>query len=44
MYPVTPYAGVWIEIADVTNKLGIGTVTPYAGVWIEILFDIYPLF
>ena len=33
---VTPYAGVWIEMAkDVVNN-AIHIVTPYAGVWIEI--------
>ena len=41
---VTPYAGVWIEIAnEEVQKISIA-VTPYAGVWIEInwiLFAIY---
>ena len=33
---VTPYAGVWIEIARVNAAAQCVTVTPYAGVWIEI--------
>ena len=34
--PVTPYAGVWIEIGNV-RIAGVGSfVTPYAGVWIEM--------
>ena len=35
---VTPFTGVWIEIAAglyISNK---PTVTPFTGVWIEILF------
>ena len=33
---VTPYAGVWIEIATLCVKTPKTTVTPYAGVWIEM--------
>ena len=33
---VTPYVGVWIEIANAGNDYGIVSVTPYVGVWIEI--------
>ena len=38
-YPVyvTPYTGVWIEIAKVIDALGNKSVTPYTGVWIEII-------
>ena len=36
--PVTPLAGVWIEIADHSGNLRYHIVTPLAGVWIEILF------
>ena len=34
--PVTPFAGVWIEIT--VRKYGRRTrlVTPFAGVWIEM--------
>ena len=35
--PVTPFAGVWIEIATVDILLPDFAVTPFAGVWIEIL-------
>ena len=36
--PVTPLAGVWIEIVSGDVELTImGSVTPLAGVWIEIL-------
>ena len=36
---VTPYAGVWIEIAnEEVQKISIA-VTPYAGVWIEIKWN-----
>ena len=34
--PVTPYAGVWIEINVPLITLLHTAVTPYAGVWIEI--------
>ena len=34
--PVTPYAGVWIEIAGSYMFSLSDNVTPYAGVWIEI--------
>ena len=35
--PVTPLAGVWIEIIELYLSITIvGTVTPLAGVWIEI--------
>ena len=34
--PVTPYAGVWIEIRLKRSLQKMVTVTPYAGVWIEI--------
>ena len=33
---VTPYAGVWIEIALDSQQQTLAIVTPYAGVWIEI--------
>ena len=33
---VTPYAGVWIEIAWFLLQYQAICVTPYAGVWIEI--------
>ena len=33
---VTPYAGVWIEIANFSKNSVPANVTPYAGVWIEI--------
>ena len=33
---VTPYAGVWIEIAIVKVRKKSDFVTPYAGVWIEM--------
>ena len=35
--PVTPYAGVWIEIIFEINLSIAQLVTPYAGVWIEIV-------
>ena len=38
--PVTPYAGVWIEIMSVQILLMKSCVTPYAGVWIEIEKDV----
>ena len=34
---VTPYTGVWIEIARVADVLTYAAVTPYTGVWIEML-------
>ena len=34
--PVTPYAGVWIEITKTGTAFYDINVTPYAGVWIEI--------
>ena len=34
--PVTPFAGVWIEISFIPSLLGVILVTPFAGVWIEI--------
>ena len=34
--PVTPLAGVWIEIAKALTMLSADWVTPLAGVWIEI--------
>ena len=34
---VTPYVGVWIEIAETFVPFSIPfTVTPYVGVWIEM--------
>ena len=33
---VTPHAGVWIEIANISMSGGDAEVTPHAGVWIEI--------
>ena len=35
--PVTPFAGVWIEIESVQPEWQEGCVTPFAGVWIEII-------
>ena len=37
---VTPYAGVWIEIASAASSSAMSCVTPYAGVWIEIFLVI----
>ena len=34
--PVTPYAGVWIEMLRASLVAFCFGVTPYAGVWIEI--------
>ena len=36
MLPVTPFAGVWIEIFVLNTLSGKTLVTPFAGVWIEI--------
>ena len=33
---VTPYVGVWIEIALSVSSNSSISVTPYVGVWIEI--------
>ena len=33
---VTPFAGVWIEIAKLMPPTRFMRVTPFAGVWIEI--------
>ena len=33
---VTPFTGVWIEIADSRIDPPHGSVTPFTGVWIEI--------
>ena len=33
---VTPFAGVWIEIACGVSVYESAVVTPFAGVWIEI--------
>ena len=33
---VTPFAGVWIEIAIPQLLIASVCVTPFAGVWIEI--------
>ena len=33
---VTPFAGVWIEIAFMVDDVEYKRVTPFAGVWIEI--------
>ena len=33
---VTPFTGVWIEIALPTSEIRTPTVTPFTGVWIEI--------
>ena len=35
--PVTPFAGVWIEITWNALMKYLLIVTPFAGVWIEIL-------
>ncbi len=37
-HPVTPFAGVWIEILPVRFLYSGYFVTPFAGVWIEIGF------
>ena len=34
---VTPFAGVWIEIALYSPASSLINVTPFAGVWIEIV-------
>ena len=34
--PVTPFAGVWIEIRSGSLWCSQTAVTPFAGVWIEI--------
>ena len=34
---VTPFAGVWIEIAPGDHSTVDAPVTPFAGVWIEIM-------
>ena len=34
---VTPFTGVWIEIAPLAAVLVALLVTPFTGVWIEIL-------
>ena len=34
---VTPYVGVWIEIAKKSVSAVAQEVTPYVGVWIEIV-------
>ena len=34
--PVTPLAGVWIEIVKLVEDFTDDSVTPLAGVWIEI--------
>ena len=34
--PVTPFTGVWIEIARACRHPGAPVVTPFTGVWIEI--------
>ena len=36
-YKVTPFAGVWIEIAVGSGFEHADKVTPFAGVWIEII-------
>ena len=41
LVPVTPYAGVWIEITSKAAETFINNVTPYAGVWIEISYILY---
>ena len=35
--PVTPLAGVWIEIGQMGKPFNPCIVTPLAGVWIEIM-------
>ena len=35
-YPVTPFAGVWIEMHRNASGLSANRVTPFAGVWIEM--------
>ena len=34
---VTPFVGVWIEIAFCAIRWVASTVTPFVGVWIEII-------
>ena len=36
IFPVTPFAGVWIEILWIHGHTRKHIVTPFAGVWIEI--------
>ena len=36
---VTPFAGVWIEIAPSLQRNQETFVTPFAGVWIEIILQ-----
>ena len=36
IHPVTPLAGVWIEISPYLQKSSTDQVTPLAGVWIEM--------
>ena len=36
---VTPFAGVWIEIAGIIRISHPRIVTPFAGVWIEIVIS-----
>ena len=36
-HKVTPFAGVWIEIAKLQKRRNSIRVTPFAGVWIEIV-------
>ena len=37
LHPVTPFAGVWIEIEADGKRIANLNVTPFAGVWIEIV-------
>ena len=40
--PVTPFAGVWIEMTgDILIELVQIQVTPFAGVWIEIILPCF---
>ncbi len=41
MRPVTPLAGVWIEIGKKIGTVWLDIVTPLAGVWIEIFLHLF---
>ena len=41
--PVTPLAGVWVEISVIGLSFGNERVTPLAGVWVEICPDGVPV-
>ena len=37
---VTPFVGVWIEIASISSCSVASSVTPFVGVWIEITHSV----